>query len=212
MGIFSHATYLYLSDSATGRVLAGALLKGANAVVIAPPQGKWLTVYLPLGLSYKDVPELPTASAIELNCYDSEGLDLRLYTQDRLAFHFESGGSEVSAEEDQLLEIAEDLWNKEHPDALKTQTESKDDEDTKPAGFWGLSQEQQNEYVTKARGSGEFRKFVETTSSEDSVPDVKPFEPFIPEGRTPEELHLLLAAVSHRLHGPPASEKEKLAL
>ncbi|MCB2155213.1 hypothetical protein KQI84_10020 [bacterium] len=216
MGVFAHSTVLYISDKDQGRLIAGAMLKSPHSLVFTPPYGSWMNVYLPLGLSYKDIPELPTSTAIELNCYDSEGLDVRLFTSDRIAFMFESGCGDVGEEEDELLEIASGLWEKEQDgDAEQIEVAAPADGEGDEAvtekrkkTFWDLSPEDQEKYVSQARSSGEFKKFVDSSTSEDNIPDVAPFAPFLPEGRTLDELQVLLGAIAKRLHGPPTDVKE----
>jgi len=221
VGVYAHATHVHLPDRDQGKVIAGALLKCPHDVVISPPYGKWINAYLPMGLSYKDVKELPTAPHVEVNVYDSTGLDIRLYSQDRLSFLFESGvGDDAAEQEDELLEIASQIWEKENPKAAaaaKSAVIPKGDGegDAPPpskADFWSLAEVEQNKYLAMARGSGEFRKFVETSSVEDSVPDVACFKPFMPEGRDIDELHLLLLGTSHRPYGPPQDERVRAAV
>ena len=68
MGVFAHSTILRIRDKDHARLIAGAMLKSPHSLVFTPPYDGWMNVYLPLGLSYQDIPELPTATAIELNC------------------------------------------------------------------------------------------------------------------------------------------------
>lgn len=225
MGVFAHATHLYLPDKEHGRLLVGSMLKSPHSLVISTPYDTWINVYLEMGLSYKDVPEFPTSTTIELNCYDSEGLDVRMYAQDRLAFLFESGCSEVAEQEDQLLEIAAKIW-KDDPDRIQPEPmrtplpdeeDSEDGGNTKPqsreADFWDLAPSDQEKYVQQARGSGEFKKFVtDSTQADDIVPDPAIFEPYLPKERSIDDFHVLLNATSRRLHGAPTDEKQKTIL
>ncbi len=170
MGVYAHATHVYVPDNDTGRVIAGALLKSTQALVISKPYGKWINVYLEMGLSYKDCVEFPTAAHIELNVYNSEGFDVRLFAQDRLAFMYENGAGDVGEEEEQLMEIAADLWEKENPDAAKAASESirsrvegsKADGSKSAAepgkealGFFGLAESEQQEWVKKSGAAEE---------------------------------------------------------
>ncbi len=294
MGVYAHATHVYVPDIDTGRVIAGALLKSPHSLAISKPYGKWINVYLEMGLSYKDCLEFPTAAHIELNVYNSEGFDLRLFAQDRLAFLYENGAGDVGEEEEQLMEIAADLWEKENPEAAKaakdatrsrmegskTDVPKTDAEPSKEAlgflglspeeqqewvkksgaseedeealskaadlwakenpekaaaakaaasasgdtgesieagdgtvpGFWGLPEPEQEKYLSQARQSGVFRKYVNESQIEDDVPSCDPFKPYLPEGTTPQDLHRLLKAMQGRLHGPPNEETEKALL
>ncbi len=220
MGIYAHAIHLHVPDKDTGRLLATGLLKSQQSLIICKPYDCWINVYLEMGLSYKDVLDLPTATYIELNCYDSEGLDLRVYASDRMVFLFESGCGDVGEEEDQILEIAEEIWKKENPElaskaAIEKPTVEGEGEPvavSQPTTFWTLSEEEQEPFLKKARESSEYKDFVNDSQSEDALPDSKLFEPYLPEGRTLEELNHLLGAISCRLHGPPTDEAEIAAI
>lgn len=226
MGVYAHATHLHLPNREQGRLLAGAMLGSAHPVVICPPYGSWINAYLPMGLSYKDVPEFPTSACIEMNCYDSEGLDIRVYASDRLAFLFESGCGDVAAEEDKLLEIAAQLWEEDparpvpksqsvpdtESDAPEELQEAAREAREKAPDFWDLDPALQEPYLAKARDSGTFRKFVEEQSGDGTLPNPAPLKPFLPEGRTIEELTALLRAIHHRLQGPPQDAAQKAAL
>jgi hypothetical protein len=221
VGLFAHAAHLHTPDKETAKFLAGALLRSPHAPVIATPYGHWLNVYLPMGLSYKDVPELPTATYVEVNVYDGEGLDLRLYKSDRLAYQFESGVGDAAEEEDQILEIAADLWRKEHPEekreaaasAVAGDVASEVEEDArKGKDFWTLEKAEQDAYMERARSSGEFAKVRDQTSEESAAPDPADFEGLLPEGRTLEELRALLNGISRRRLGPPANSDERAAI
>lgn len=222
MGLYSHATHLFVPDKDQARQVVAALLRSPHSLVISTPYGNWLNVYLPLGLSYKDVPELLTTPHLELNCYDSEGFDVRLYQADRLAFHFESGCGDVSAEEDELLEIAEKLWREDPNRPVRRTTPIPATDDGEEAAehikarepdFWDLDKEQQDRYIAMARKSGDFQKFVQrTTQSDENIPLVDILEPYLPEGRSLTDLHLLIAGASRRLYGPPSDEREQAVL
>lgn len=218
MGLFAHAAHLHTPDKETAKFLAGALLRSSHAPVIATPYGHWLNVYLPMGLSYKDVPELPTATYVEINVYDSEGLDLRLCKSDRLAYHFESGVEDAAEEEDQLLEIAAALWRKDHPEEKREAAGTGDvasevEEDArKGKDFWTLEKAEQDAYLERARQSGEFARMRDQTSEEAAAPDPAGFEGLLPEGRTLEELRALLNGISRRRFGPPANSDERAAI
>jgi hypothetical protein len=215
LGLFAHSTHVFIPDREHGKLVAGALLRTQHSAVMSTPYGKWLNVYLPLGLTYKDVPDLPTATFLEFNCYDSDGLDLRLYTSDRIAFIFESGLTDVGEEEDRLLEIASGIYEQstsqplEEPEAAP---EAAGEDGKAGTTFWRLEEAQQNEWVERARQSSEFKSFVSQTVSEDNIPDLAPLAPYLPEGRSLDELKTLLAAVQARLLGPPSREEHRLVL
>lgn len=219
MGVYSHATHVYLPEKETGKVIAGAMLKSAQPLVLCKPYGKWINVYLELGLSYKDVLEFPTAAYIEMNCYNSEGLDVRLYAQDRLVYKFESGCGDVTEEEDVLVEIAADLWAKDNPElAAAARAEaakpanSEEEVARKSPDFWHLAPGEQEKFIARARESSKYKQFLSTSQAEDTLPDVKVFGPYLPEGRAIDDLHLLFLAISHRLHGAPEDERQKAVL
>lgn len=167
MGIFAHATHVFIPEKETARVIAGAMLKSAQSLVVSKPYGKWINVYLEMGLSYKDVLDFPTAPTIELNCYNSEGFDLRLFAQDRLMFIYENGCGDAGDDEAQVMEIAADLWEKENPEAAKAakdaaahsrsnvaKAKAAPDTSAEPGrealGFFGLSEDEQQEWARKA--------------------------------------------------------------
>ncbi|MBX3729142.1 MAG: hypothetical protein KF858_08140 [Candidatus Sumerlaeia bacterium] len=217
MGIYAHSTHLFLPDKDHGRLLAGALFKSPHSLVLSTPYGNWINVYLQMGLSCKDIPQLPTTTHIELNCYNSEGLDVRLYARDRLAFLFESGCNELAEQEDQLMELAAQLWQLDPGRPIPevpTRPESGDDlpAPSEPS-FWDLTPAQQEEYLAQARRSGEFQEVLRrSTDSEDLVPDPEAFGPYLPADRTIDEFRVLLAATSRRLLGPPIMGSEVAAL
>ncbi len=206
VGVFAHVTCLHIPDSGRGRLLAAAVLRGSRPGVISSPYGKWLNAYLPLGVSWKDVPDLPTATHIEINCYDSEGLDLRLYASDRLAFFFESGCGEDSGEEDRLMDIAAQLWLAENP--FPAGTEAPDHRDN----FWSLDPKGRQPWLDKAAQTREFRDFINQSREEMDIPDCEPLRPFLPAGRDLAEFQNLLRATQKRLHGAPESPAEVAAL
>jgi hypothetical protein len=217
VGIYAHSTHFYLPDKDHGRLLASALFKSPHSLVLSTPYSSWINAYTQMGLSCKDIPQLPTTTHIELNCYNSEGLDVRLFTRDRLAFLFESGCNELAEQEDQLMELAAQLWHLDParpiPD-VPTRPESGDDLPA-PAepSFWDLSPAQQEEYLAQARRSGEFQEVLRrSTDSEDLVPDPEAFGPFLPPDRTVDDFRILLAAISRRLLGPPVMGAEIAAL
>jgi enamine deaminase RidA (YjgF/YER057c/UK114 family) len=206
VGVFAHVTCLHIPDFERGKTLATAVLRGSQPAVISSPYGKWLNAYLPLGISWKDVPDLPTATHIEINCYDSEGLDLRLYSADRLAFFFESGCGEDSDEEDRLMEIAAQLWLEENPVPPESEAAAH------PSNFWSLDPKARQPWLDKAGKTREFRDFVNQSREEMGVPDCEPLRPFLPPGRELGELENLLRATLKRLHGPPEDPAETAAL
>lgn len=303
MGIFAHATHVFIPEKDTARVVAGALLKSAQSLVVSKPYGKWINVYLEMGLSYKDVLEFPTVPTIELNCYNSEGFDLRLFAQDRLMFMYENGAGDAGDDEAEAMERAAELWEKDNPEAAKAAKEaaatsrssvakakpatdggaepgrealgffglseaeqaeyarkagaSADAEefdeqaiekaadlwakenpemaeaakkaaldaataekqadaeatgDAKALGFWGLPKAEQDKYVAQAREASGESKGAAATHTEEAVPACDAFAPYLPEGRTPSDLHRLLVAMTGRQYGPPQNESDKALL
>lgn len=196
MGLYAHATHVYVTDKDHGRTLASGILKSTQPLVLSTPYGRWINVYLSLGMSYKDVQDLPTATYLELNCYNSEGLDLRLYTADRLACLFQSGCGEREADDDRAMEIAADLWEKEN-------TGARESADGRPRTFWTQPEAEQEKWVARARQSGEFRQYLNDTEHDVSLPDLSGFDPYLPDGRTLDDLERLLTIVSRRFAGPP---------
>lgn len=220
MGLYAHATHLSAPDKETGKFLAGALLRSPHGPVVATPYGKWLNAYLPLGLSYKDAPELPTATNIEINVYDGEGFDIRLFKADRLAYLFESNcGDDAAGEEDRLLEIASAQWKAEHPDEQRSLSSDEIDphsevEEDIHTGkdFWTLPEEEQEAYIRKARESAEFKAFQAESRREAAAPDCSDFADLLPEGKPLDGLKALLDAAARRLAGPPADGPAREAL
>jgi hypothetical protein len=228
MGLFAHATHIHLPDQDTGRLVASALLKSPLGLVISKPYGKWINAYLPMGISYKDVKEFPTASCLELNCFDSEGLEIKLFKNDRLAFHFESGVSDAVEQEDRLLELAEELWQDEHPELVQQAREAQkqrahelsnletqiDDEPPAQANlaqvkdFWALTPEEQAPYLDRARTSSQFISFSEEITDADHLPDCEPLLDFLAPDYSRETLEQFLFILLKR-HAPPSSESEK---
>lgn len=205
MGLYAHSTHVYVADKDHGRVLASGILKSSQPLVLSSPYGRWINVYLSLGMSYKDVPDLPTATYVELNCYNGEGLDLRLYTADRLACLFQSGCGEREAEDDHAMEIAAAMWEKENPGAKETA-------DGKPRSFWTQAEAEQEKWLSRARQSGEFRQYLTDTEHDVSIPDLSGFDPYLPDGRTLDDLERLLNIVTRRFHGPPSSGDDVAAI
>ncbi len=206
MGVFAHVTCLHIPDAERGRILASALLRGSQPAVISTPYGRWMNAYLPLGISYKDVPDLPTATHLEINCYNSEGLDLRLYSSDRLVFLFESGCGEGADEQEHLMEIAARLWKEQH------QQSAEDIETGRPITFWGLEEEQQQPWLLKAEETEEFKAFLNQSQADMEIPDFSALVPFLPQGRDVAEFECLLKATERRTHGEPSDPGEIAAL
>lgn len=223
MGLYAHSIHLLAADKDTGRFLAGHLLKSSQSLVVATPYGRWITVYLPMGLSYKDVADLPTAQYVELNCYDGEGFDVRLYAQDRLAYLFESGCGDLSEVEDKLMEVAAGIWREEHPDEERETVEEtasthdiSGDEEVDPRqgkDFWSLAEDVQNEYLARAKASPDYGAFLEGLGTSHASPDPAPFAHFL-EGAeaTPADLKEFLDAAATRLAGPPKDDRHKAVL
>lgn len=217
MGLYAHVTHLHLPEKGQARVVAGALLKSPHPLILSTPYGKWINVYLQMGLSYKDVPEFPTTPHVELNCYDGEGLDVRLYAQDRLAFLFESGCSEFAEQDERLLEIAAELWEADPNHPVASPASNPTGEEALPGPlkptFWDLAPDQQEKYIAQANRSGEFKKVVAaTTDSDELVPDPALFAPYLPEGNTLDDFRNLLAAISTRSYGEPTDSDQRAAL
>lgn len=226
MGLYAHATHIYLPDQDTGRLVATALLKSTHSLVLSKPYGKWINAYLPMGLSYKDVKEFPSAACIELNCFDSEGFEIKLFKNDRLAFHFESGVGDAAEQEDYVLEIAEELWQEDNPElvtkaraAHKQQASdlgsSDEDDSSSPASglkeindFWSLSEEEQKPYMDRARKSEKVIAYAEKATATDQLPDVEPLTDFLAEGNSAEDLERFLALCVQR-SAPPTEEASK---
>lgn len=227
MGLYAHATHIFLPDQEMGRIIATALLKSTHSLVISKPYGKWINVYLPLGLTYKDVKEFPSAVTLELNCFDSEGFEIKLFKNDRLAFHFESGVGDAAEQEDRVLELAEELWQKENPELvtkareaqkknaseLGSEAEANEEEEsaTKFDGvtdFWSLSEEDQQDFMNRARNSPEFLTFAQQSTAFDQIPDVEPLEDYLAEGKTSADLEQFLSLCLQR-SSAPTSETDK---
>lgn len=224
MSLFSHATHVYLPDQDTGRVIASAMLRSEHAVLISKPYGKWINAYLPMGLSYKDVKEFPTATALEMNCFEDEGFEIKFFTSDRLAFHFESGMGDIAEQEDELLEIAAEIWEQENPEqaarikalhesATLTDNDSAD-EDAPPTferidDFWSLSVEEQKPFLQKAKSSEKFKKYNLDAHSDQNKIDVSSISPFLPEGKSLGELEQLIEISTNRFDGPPENDSQK---
>ena len=129
---------------------------------------------------------------------------------------FESGCGDVGEEEDELLEIASNLWMSEHGGSAEhiempssdSPAEDAPAPETRKKTFWDLTPEEQDDFVTQARSSGEFKKFVDHSTSEENTPEAEAFGPFLPEERTLDEFQTLLGVISKRLHGPPTEARE----
>ncbi len=228
MGLYAHSTHIFLPDQDTGRLVATALLKSPLSLVISKPYGKWINAYLPMGVTYKDVKEFPSAACFELNCFDSEGLEIKLFKNDRLAFHFESGVSDAAEQEDQVLEIAEQLWQRENPDLVTQAREaqkkqasnigSSAEEDaiegvelTALKDFWSLSEEEQKPFMDRARQSSEFKAFEEKVTATDQLPDFEPLLEFLTTEYSPQDLERFLSLCLQRGSTPEEEASKAFA-
>ncbi|MEQ8819751.1 MAG: hypothetical protein RLY93_05860 [Sumerlaeia bacterium] len=217
MGLFSHATFLLIPSKEHGRLVARSMMESSHSLLFTRPYkqegGKdgefWMSVYLPLGLAYKDVPELPTTTSLEIDCLDGDGLSLKLFASDRVAFHFETGVGDVGEEEDRLLELAAELYTGENTGASDI---AEGDEDPEAQGFWAQDEERQNQYVDRARRSPQYQTYLQESRGASAVPPMEPLAPLLPEGRTIDQLGRLLRLAASRLEGAPEAEEDKALL
>jgi len=225
MSISAHASHILIPDKEMGKVVAMAMLKSPYQLVISKPYGQWINGYLPMGLSYKDVKEFPTATCLELNCYENESVEVKFFTSDRLAFEFESGIADEAELEDYVLNQAAELWKKDNPElvekakeAIRKANETVDEEDEmggkqdfseveKIADFWSLSEDEKKPYLEKVKATDEYKEKV--SSDQESVPDPAPLEKIIPDGKNLEELNQLVHATAKRKTGAPEDEATK---